>query len=293
MPFSLDRRSVLVGLGGALASARSSARAAGPPIDLSVLERRQGGRIGFAMFDSADGRQVAWRGDERFAYCSTFKLFLAAATLQRVQRGTERLSRRIPMRKIDLLSNAPVTEKAVGRTIAIGEVARAAVEFSDNPAGNLLIRELGGLDAWRRWYRSIGDHVTRVDRLELGLNQVGPGDTRDTTSPLQAIANMRRIFEGDFLTPAHRALLTRWMVEGPTGERRIRAAAPAGATVAHKTGTAEPYGHTNDIGFISLPGRAPVYVAAYANHASLPRTEDREAVIADAVRAGLTTLWLA
>ena len=28
---------------------------------------------------------VAWRGDERFVYCSTFKMFLAAATFLRVR----------------------------------------------------------------------------------------------------------------------------------------------------------------------------------------------------------------
>lgn len=45
------------------------------------LERRTGGRLGVAMLDTATGRRVAYRGDECFPMCSTFK-FLAATSSQ-------------------------------------------------------------------------------------------------------------------------------------------------------------------------------------------------------------------
>ena len=81
------RRSVLTGMGAlALAGcARSGQASAEPasaatgPFDLSGLERRNGGRLGLTAFDTGSGRLLGWREQERFVYCSTFKMYLAAA----------------------------------------------------------------------------------------------------------------------------------------------------------------------------------------------------------------------
>ena len=86
----VERRCVLTGLAafsavGCSPRAESSPAAPAPVsdevIDLSDLETRNGGRLGFVVQDSATGRKLGWRGDERFVYCSTFKMYLAAATI--------------------------------------------------------------------------------------------------------------------------------------------------------------------------------------------------------------------
>ncbi|MEG1029856.1 MAG: serine hydrolase, partial [Brevundimonas sp.] len=74
-------------------------------LDLSDLEARHGGRLGLAI--ATGGTNAAWRGDERFVYCSTFKMYLAAATLLRVQTGQERLDRAIPVTAADMINHAP------------------------------------------------------------------------------------------------------------------------------------------------------------------------------------------
>ncbi|RZJ80887.1 MAG: class A beta-lactamase, partial [Brevundimonas sp.] len=98
-------------------------------LDLSDLEKKHGGRIGLHAMD-ADA--VSWRADERFNYCSTFKLFLAAATQERVQRANETLERAIPITVADIVPHAPVTGPAVGKTLTIVELMQAVVEVSDN-----------------------------------------------------------------------------------------------------------------------------------------------------------------
>ena len=96
-------------------------------------------------FFAMQGRSVAeWRATERFTFCSTFKLFLAAATLERVQRGEERLDRLITVSESDLVPHAPVTGEAVGNEISVETLCQGMVELSDNPAANILIREMGG-----------------------------------------------------------------------------------------------------------------------------------------------------
>ena len=286
-----DRRSVLIGL-GALAAAGCSNATAGRAIapvelDLTDLEARQGGRLGLAM--SHEGGEALWRGAERFTYCSTFKLFLAAATLERVARGEERLDRAVPITPDDMISHAPVTRPAVGDSLTIEALCQSTVELSDNPAANILIREMGGLDSWRNWYRSIGDSVTRVDRLEPELNLVD--GERDTTTPTQAVSNMARLLAPGQtrLMPEHQTLLERWLTDSPTGPNRIKAAAPEGWRVGHKTGTSS-LGPINDIGVIWPPSGEPIFVAAYYEGAPTDDFTAGETIIAEAVGRALEAL---
>lgn len=299
----MDRRSVLTGLGAigvmgcspqaatppAEQPARPSAVATVRPLDLSALEARHGGRIGLAVLDTADGAALAWRGEERFVYCSTFKMYLAAATFLRVQAGQERLDRAIPITRADMINHAPTTEPAIGSTLTIEQLMEGTVGLSDNPAANILIREMGGLDALRAFYRGIDDDSTRVDRLEPEMNRLD-GD-KDTILPVQSVRNLERLLvSGDTpLSAESKALLTRWMVETPTGPGRIKAGVPAGWTVAHKTGTGG-YGPVNDIGVLTPPSGRPVVLAIYYHATRDSNPDAREGVIAEATRLALKAL---
>ena len=79
-----------------------------PSAALAALERRHGGRLGVSILDTGSGRRATHRGGERFLMCSTFKLLAVAAVLARVDRGAERLDRRIVFGRNVLLSHAPV-----------------------------------------------------------------------------------------------------------------------------------------------------------------------------------------
>lgn len=305
MTLPMDRRSVLTGLGAlgvmgcssqtetnarpAEQPARPVAQAVFQPLDLSALEARHGGRIGLAALDIGHAAAVAWRGEERFVYCSTFKMYLAAATLLRAQAGQERLDRAIPITRADMISHAPTTEPAIGSTLTVEQLMEGTVGLSDNPAANILIREMGGLDALRAFYRGIGDESTRVDRLEPEMNRLD-GD-KDTILPVQSVRNMERLLvAGDTpLSADSKALLIRWMIETPTGPGRIKAGVPAGWTVAHKTGTGG-YGPVNDIGVLTPPSGKPVVLAIYYHATGDSNPDAREAVIAEATRLALKGL---
>lgn len=298
----MDRRGLLAGMGaaGLLACTRAPVQAEAtaaadstsftPPsfesLDLSDLEAAHGGRLGF-VFGAVDrGLGLAWRADERFVYCSTFKMFLAAAVMDRVEAGAERLDRQVAVTRADMLSHAPVTEAAVGATLSIERLCQAAVEVSDNPAANILMREIGGLEAMRIWYRSIGDQDTRVDRWEMELN-VPDGD-KDTIRPHQAVRNLQAVLlsdDGSVLDVTNRERLTGWMLASPSGPGRIRAGTPQGWTVAHKTGTAS--GGVNDIGLLTTPDGEPFLAAAYFDGEAGAPVARGEAAIAEAVRRAI------
>ena len=296
MTLRTDRRSVLTGLGalgvaGCVRAEPAPQQVPSEPeaFDLSALERDNGGRLGFVAHDTGSDIRLAWRGQERFVYCSTFKAFLAAATLLRIQAGEERLDRQIPITAADMTHHAPVTEPAVGGSLSVETLMKGAVEVSDNPAANLLLKAMGGLEPMRAFYRSLGDDSTTVDRFEPMMNRLD-GD-KDTIMPENSAANLKRLLvDADTpLSTEHKALLLRWMVDSPTGADRLKAGVPAGWTVAHKTGTGG-YGPTNDIGVLYPPTGAPVIVAAYYHATREAPAARNDAVIAEATRLALKAL---
>jgi beta-lactamase class A len=253
---------------------------------LRKLEARSGGRLGVAVLDTATGRLIGNRIDERFAMCSTCKALAVAFVLSRVDRNVERLNRRITCTEHDLVSPFIATKPHVGLGgMTIAELCEAAITVSDSTAANLLFASFGGPAAVTAYLRSLGDPVTRLDRVEPARNIVKPGETHDTTSPAAMAATLRRLLLGNALSDTSRALLTGWMIGAKDAAvHRLRVGLPAGWRIANKPGTWDgDESATNDIGVIWPPGRAPIVVTAYLGEAP-GSVESQEAVLADVAR---------
>ncbi len=255
----------------------------GPAAKLAALERRYGGRLGVAILDARSGRRINHRGEERFPMCSTFKWLAAALVLTRVDRGVERLDRRIVFGRDALVPHSPVTEQHVGKPgMTLAALCHAAITLSDNTAANLLLASFGGPAGLTAFARSLGDTRTRLDRIETALNEAIPGDPRDTTTPAMMLADMRVLLLGDALSAASRRQLIDWLVANKTGDERLRAGFPPDWRVGDKTGTSNN-GITNDVAIAWPPGRSPLLVAAYYDSRDAT-TEQRNAVLADVGR---------
>jgi beta-lactamase class A len=290
MTYSTTRRTLLVSLAAApFASFAPSALASAPAVDkLAALEQSAGGRLGVAVLDTGSGKRVLHRADERFAFCSTFKTMVAAAILARSQTEAGLLERRIHYTRADLVTYSPETEEHLADGMTVAELCKATVQVSDNAAANLLMKVLGGPQAVTAYARSIGDREFRLDRWETELNSAIPGDPRDTTTPAAMMQSVNRLLLGDALGAPQRKQLVGWMVGTLTGNERIRAGSPAGATVADKTGTGS-YGVTNDIGVVWPKGRAPLVVVVYYTGPSKD-SKARSDVVAAATKIALEAL---
>jgi beta-lactamase class A len=254
--------------------------------DFAALERRHGGRLGVAILDTAGAKLIAYRGDERFLLCSTYKYLAAAYVLARVDRGEESLSRRLVYTRDDLVTYSPVTEKHAGENgLTMGEICEAALTIGDNTAGNLLLDSFGGPAALTAHLRTLGDGVTRLDRRETALNDTSPGDLRDTTSPVAMLETIRKTALGPALSSASRTQLANWLVAATTGDKRLRTGVPKDWRIGDKTGSGGDNA-ANDIALIWPPGRAPIIVTAfYAG--SQASDDERDAVIADVGRLAI------
>ncbi|HHA2593465.1 TPA: serine hydrolase, partial [Stenotrophomonas maltophilia] len=151
--------------------------------DFAALEKACAGRLGVTLLDTASGRRIGHRQDERFPMCSTFKSMLAATVLSQAERMPALLDRRVPVGEADLLSHAPVTRRHAGKDMTVRDLCRATIITSDTTAANLLFGVVGGPPAVTAFLRASGDTVSRSDRLEPELHSFAKGDPRDTTTP--------------------------------------------------------------------------------------------------------------
>jgi beta-lactamase class A len=274
----LTRRSLLV----TAAAVPIIVRASADDSRLAEIEKSTGGRLGVSAVDTASGKRIEHRADERFPMCSTFKLLAVAAVLARVDKGQEKLDRWVPFGEADLLGYAPVSRAHVSEgRLTLDALCAAAVQWSDNTAANLILASLGGPSAVTRYARSIGDPVTRLDRTEPTLNSGIPGDPRDTTSPRAMMTDLGFLTSKAF-SPELRTKLVTWLANYRVGDARIPAGLPKGWRCGHKTGTGDS-GIANDVAIIWPPGRKPILVAAYCAEAKVP-LEKFEAALADVGR---------
>ncbi len=253
---------------------------------LRKIERDARGRLGVHILDTATGAVFGQRSDERFLMCSTFKLLASAVVLHRVDQGQETLERRIVFDQADLVPYSPVTEKHVGGAgLSLAELCEATITTSDNTAANLILSSYGGPRAFNVFTRSLGDSVTRLDRIEPALN-TWRDKVSDTTSPRAMLTSLQRVALANALQPASRDTLQRWLRANTTGETRLKAGLPAGWAIGDKTGASDggnAGGTSNDIAIVWPPGRAPLLVAAYLTNSSAS-FEARNATLAQVGR---------
>jgi beta-lactamase class A len=174
--------------------------------------------------------------------CSTFKLLAAAAILARVDAQRERLDRRITFAASEVVVNSPVTKDRHGGTgMSLAELCEAAMTVSDNTAGNLLLASLGGPAGLTAFARSLGDAMTRLDRIEPELNEANPGATPRRPAPCSRTCTRWR---WDMPSPPSRGsnLYSGWSATRP-GTRACGPASPPGGAWGTRPGpgrTARP-----------------------------------------------------
>ncbi|MER6943458.1 class A beta-lactamase [Nonomuraea sp. NPDC000554] len=249
---------------------------------LRALETSSKTRIGAYALDTATGKTVAYRSGERFPLASTVKALAAAAVLHKARTSDPGLMERVIRWKAgELKDNSPVTKEHVDDGLTVAQLCEAAITVSDNTAGNLLLKQIGGPAGLTRYFRTLKDPVSRLDRWETELNIWSPKEKRDTTTPASIARDLRQVASGDALDAKDREQLNAWLRATKTGDARIRAGLPKTWIIGDKTGTGSTYGAANDIAVIQTSESAPpLIMAIYTNRPAADATNDNK-VIAD------------
>ncbi|WP_130947606.1 broad-spectrum class A beta-lactamase OKP-B-190 [Klebsiella quasipneumoniae] len=260
-----------------------------PLEQIKISESQLAGRVGYVEMDLASGRTLAaWRASERFPLMSTFKVLLCGAVLARVDAGDEQLDRLIHYRQQDLVDYSPVSEKHLADGMTVGELCAAAITMSDNSAGNLLLKIVGGPAGLTAFLRQIGDNVTRLDRWETELNEALPGDVRDTTTPASMATTLRKLLTTPSLSARSQQQLLQWMVDDQVAGPLIRAVLPAGWFIADKTGAGER-GSRGIVALLGPDGKAERIVVIYLRDTAATMAERNQQIAG--IGAALIEHW--
>ena len=244
---------------------------------LRALEAETGGTIGVHARHLESGRTVSLRGQQPFFMASVTKFPLAVHILKEVERGRISLADTVTVTQAQMSpGRSPIRDRARGGVarVTVEALIRAAVSDSDNTANDALQRLGGGPAAVGRTMQALGIPGIRVDRPYTRLTgaRIAASDPRDTATPEAATALLAALQNGRALDRANTARLLGWMTRSRNPTTRIVAGVPAGAAVAHKTGTWTGTNDAglaalNDVGIITLPGgRGHLAVAIFVRH---------------------------
>jgi beta-lactamase class A len=321
----------LVAATNACASPPLAGRSARPPApatlsaELHNLASAFPGRVGIAVEDVQAGWVADDDGDRLYPQQSVSKLWVSMAVFDAIDRGRLTLADPVQVRRQDMsVFNQPIQKKLVDGVYAttIDDLLDYAIAQSDNAANDILVRQVGGSGAVRRWLAA--HHVAGVRcgpeerilqseiagvawRPEYAFGQafwtardkVAPqvraarlqaylADPKDGATPDGVVEGLSRLAQGRLLSAASTQRLLQILGRTTTGPARLKAGLGAGWSIAHKTGTGQDLGDLstgyNDVGLLTAPdGRLyAVAVMIASTRAPIPV---RQSLMADVARA--------
>lgn len=252
------------------------------------------GRVGVAALVLETGESVSLNYREQFPMQSVYKLPIGMAVLNQVDSGKLKLDQAVRVEKSDFVrrgQRSPSRDKNPdGAVMSVRQLLRLAVSQSDGTASDVLFDLVGGAEAVKRYLDEIEVKDVIVADREKEIGRDRETQYRNWASPEGAVSLLRALHESRGLSEQSKEFLLKLMIESPTGPKRLKGLLPAGATVAHKTGTSGTTDGvtpaTNDVGLITLPNGRHLAVAVFVAD-SRADAETREGVIAKVAR----TVW--
>lgn len=230
-------------------------------LNFKDLEKEYDATLGVYALDTETNKVVAYNEEQRFAFASTYKALAGGLVLN--QSTWDELNQTIMIEKEDLVTYSPITEKYVGIGLPLKELISAAIQYSDNTAGNFLFKQLGGPKGFQAKLAELGDMTTDSSRFETELNEAVPGDLRDTSTPKAIALDLKKLAIDPKLPADKLAFYKKQLVENTTGSKLIRAGVPAEVVVGDKSG-AGSYGTRNDIAILYPPNKKPIVLVIFS-----------------------------
>src|SRR6185369_3378228 len=142
---------------------------------IEQITRDAQGRVGAVAMVLETGASVAVQGGKRFPMQSVYKLPIAMAVLDQVDRGRLNLEQRIGVRKRDFVSagqHSPIRDRYPGGVeLSLDELLRFNVSESDGTACDVLLRVIGGAPVVNRYLQSLGIQGIRVVTTEKAMGR--------------------------------------------------------------------------------------------------------------------------
>lgn len=250
------------------------------------------GKVGVAAVVLETGETVSLNPNGHFPMQSVYKLPIGMALMKQVDAGKIKLDQKVRVTKDDFVgpaSHSPIRDKYPnGTELTVDELLAWMLLESDGTASDVLMKLAGGPEAIQAYLTELKITDLIVLDTEKAFAQDHSLQYRNWTTPEAAVALLRALHERRGLSESSQGLLLKLMAESNTGPKRLKGLLPAGAVVAHKTGTSGTENGitaaTNDIGIITLPNGRHLAIAVFVSDSPADEAT-REGVIAKIARA--------
>lgn len=263
-----------------------------------------GGSLGIAVVDVQSDWQTDWNGARMLPQQSVSKLWVAFTALRQADTGALDLNQDVTLTRADLaVFYQPIREEILAAgsvTTTVEDLITRAITQSDNTANDAVLNIVGGPEAvraeladaqladirfgpgeramqsaiagleWRQSfaYTRLGFFEARdevPDSIRAAAFRRYQDDPVDGASALAIAGALARLERGHLLTRERTRWLIQQMIEARSGPNRLRAGAPEGFTLAHKTGTGQFYegrqSGYNDVGLLYAPDGSAYAIA--------------------------------
>jgi len=237
---------------------------------VDAAAREAGGAVvGVAAVHLESGRGRSIRGGERFQMASVFKVPVAIAVLDAVEKGALRLDEEVEIRPSDRREVGPLYDEwKPGMRVTVSRMLDVMLVFSDNTAADRLCALLGGPHEVEKDLAARGVKDVRISLDEKGMGAAMKKNlaafesgAENGASPEAMAALLARLFRGELLSRASTDRILDAMRRCTTGDRRLRAGLPKGTEVFDKTGTVRSC--SNDAGILTLPDGTHLVIAVF------------------------------
>jgi len=214
---------------------------------------------------------------------STSKVAVAATFLAGVDEGKFSLTSEYPL-LIPVRSKKFSSERAPvknGNFVPAYELISLMISKSCNSCTDALLKVVGGPKAVNAWMREkaeieefeLSRDIATLVRDDGEFDPVEWIDPRDSATPRAMGTLLTGLYQGKWLSAQSRDVLMAAMEKTTTGRRRMNAALPVAASLAHKTGTLSRT--ASDIGIFRLADGRAVAAAIYVTGQSANLVDER------------------
>jgi len=188
------------------------------------LVQEAGGAVGIALIELGGATPLVWsyNGSEVFTAASTYKLAALMMEAQNIAAGQTNPDGLVCYEADDYEAGW-FDDYADGMCFTRSELAQRAGHYSDNTAGHMLVRDLGGADALNAWAAS-----------------AGATESVFFTSNTTSAADLALLWAAEAKGSLGGAAAQAWlypMLTGTSTEAGIPSGVSARSVVVHKTGT--------------------------------------------------------
>ena len=235
------------------------------PIFVSVLAQKE--NIGTCIIKGNSVLGINYT--DTYPMYSVMKFPQALYIANKLANSGAGLNEIVTVKRADLMQNTwspMLKEMADEGSFSYGELLALSLQQSDNNACDILFREFGGPKRVERFLRRIGFKQIHVRKTEQQMHATPSASSLNWTTPKE-MACLLLWFYQHHNDNVYMQYIWNLLAECRTGEDRIPAALPEGASVVHKTGTGYPtqFGPSGiaDVGIVMMPDGKDFPIAVF------------------------------